>query len=409
MRIICIDGRDINGAGGALRGQEMARALRSLGHDCVLKPPDFSSADPLARLGKMDAVIYTGTWHQLMGGRSDLIRLTEQCEAAGIPAIWWYGSNGSVFGCVDADPAKRADAERRVISMIAERRFIGVICPYSVDIYKRHGLPLDKMRLIPSVFDGNLFTPPQNPRDRHIAARLREDFDIPANAFVIGTIGNCPNSKGGDETIEAVALLAKEMPDLHYLILHTPEGNLNKIKATSPDGQRVGNSEWDVLQLSKKLARDRGVADRVHFVGMRVKREAMPHLYWCMDAYCSPSKAENLGQPLIESQLCGLPLVTYQGFSFDFCACPHSAQQIPAHHTETDDYGLVIPFADPAVLAAAIGRARNIAESGRPNRSYTSYDSPNNVTRLWAYHKFHWDNAQVMVNAINEYRGLLHG
>ena len=397
MKILCVDGRDIGGVGGALRGQEMSKALASLGHEVVHKGPHQNLVAFLDSEKDLDGAIMTGTWHQLMYPKPFAVVAAEVADKRGIPVIWWYGSNGSIFGSVDPDAAKRAADERRVIQMLCERKFIGVICPYSIGIYKRHGVPEEKMRLVPSVFDGNLFTPAKTEWDRHSSARLREDFSIPQDAFVLGTVGNTPNSKGGDDVVRAFALLKDEMPDLHYLILHTPAKNLSKVKATSPDGKTIGNSEFDVLNMTKKLAVDLKVADRVHFVGIRFKREAMPMFYRVCNVYCSPSKAENLGQPLVESQLCGLPLVTYKGFSFDFVACPATAQQIEPSGTVTDDYGLIIPDADPKVLADAIRRARAKAED------WTSAT----ITRAWTYQKFHWHGAQTMADAISEYKALM--
>ena len=399
MKIICHNGQDYAGTGGALRGQELALALRWMGHEVQDRAP--TSLSPKAiRPGLADAVVLTGTWHQLVSWRGRtgvplVVQLAEACEASGIVPIWWYGSNGSVFGCQDPNPAKRAESEREVIARICERKFIGVICPYSMGIYERHGVPREKMRLIPSVFDGDLFCPEQSRYDERVTARLRVKYKLPDNAFCIGTIGNTPNSKGGDDVLRAFALLAREMPDLYYLILHTPERNLNKTKAVSPDKKKIGKSEWDVLQDSKALAVKLGIADRVRFLGMRFPREAMPAFYRLLRVYCSPSKAENLGQPLVESQLCGVPLVTYKGFSFDFVACPETAQQIPPSGTVTDDYGLVIPECDPEVLADAIRGARATAET-----------VPAWKTRMWAYDKFHHPNAQVMVDAIREYKEM---
>lgn len=397
MRILGIHGMDNYGVGGALRGQEMGYALRSLGHKILQSPPGIAIETKLYGPDRPEAMILTGTWHQLSSGRSNAVHIAEACEAQGLPCIWWYGSNGSVYGCVDADPAKRKASQERVVKLICERPFIAVICPYSMGIYERHGVPRDKMRLVPSVFDGALFTPEQSPNDAHLSERLRYKFSIPDDAFCMGTVGHTPNSKGGDDVLQGMAVLKDEMPDLHYIILHTPETGLSNVKARSPDGKTIGNSEWDVLKKTRTLAQKLGLADRVHFLGTRFPRVSMPTFYRLLSIYCSPSKAENLGQPLVESQLCGLPLVTYKGFSFDFVSCPETAQQIDPHGTVTDDYGLVIPETTGEDVAAAIRGARDMAETKGMAAA----------TREWAYAKFHHHNAQIMVDAIEECRGFM--
>jgi len=398
MRIVGPREQDLAGVGGALRGQEMGYALRKLGHEIVplssreMSPYVSSGGDP-----DLDAVIIAGTWHQLINRNSYVIAVAHAADAQGIACIWWYGSNGSVFGSTNPDPAIRKADEQHIIDLIAERPFIAAICPYSMDIYERHGLPREKMRLVPSVFDADLFCPAvgADPECLHISERLRSKFGVPPGAFTIGTVGNTPNSKGGDDVLRAVALLA-DMPDLHYLILHSPELNLSGQRARSPDGLREGKSERDVLNDSKALAVSLGIADRVHFLGMRFPRTAMPQFYRLLDVYCSPSKAENLGQPLVESQLCGKILVTYKGFSFDFVCAP-TAEQIPTSGTETDDYGLIIPECDPAVLADAIRNARHKAEDARARW----------LTRKWTAEKFGHHNAARMVEAIEEYRAMI--
>jgi len=401
MKILGIHAQDHYGVGGALRGHEMGEALMRLGHEIIPMDPTAGAWTMIKNGADVDAVVLAGTWHQLMIANSHAQLVADACDARKIPCLWWYGSNGSVFSCVDADPAVRRASENRVIDLICTRKFIGVICPYSIEIYKRHGVPADKMRLVPSVFDADLFCPAMSSYDQRVTARLKYKYGIPSDAFCLGTIGNTPNSKGGDDVLKALALLAPEMPDLHYVILHTPAQLLSKVRAKSPDGLREGKSEADVLQDSKNLAKKLGLGDRVHFIGARFPREAMPMFYRCLDVYCSPSKAENLGQPLVESQLCGIPLVTYKGFSFDFVAAP-TAEQIEPSGTVTDDYGLIIPEADPIVLANAIRRARLTAETHKPIGGV-------NATRVWAYQKFHHHNANKMMAAIAEYKELLHG
>lgn len=398
MRIIVIDGAKMTGVGGALRGREMALALRSLGHDIALRNAVNVVEHDLSGPRPPEAVILTGTWHQLLGGGDRaLLALNAACESRGVPCLWWYGSNGSVWGSVHPDSAIRAAEKQKIINLIQARPFIGVICPYSRDIYEREGVARNKMRLIPSVFDADLFTPEQDDRDRHVSDRLRFDYQIPPGAFVLGTVGHCPSSKGSDDILRAMALLRDEMPDLFYLVQHTPLHNLNRVRAKSPDGKREGKSEHDVVMDSLELAKTLGLSDRIRFLGMRRPRDSMPAFYRLLNAYCSPSKAENLGQPLVESQLCGLPLVTFKGFSFDFVACPFSAQQILAEHTETDDYGLVIPFANPADLVCAIRGAREKAESAEARAA----------TREWTTQRFGHQNAQTMVDALVAYRRMI--
>ena len=205
MRIYGVHAQDLQGVGGALRGQEMAYALQKMGHQIIQRSAHQNIREALRSKPGVDAVILTGTWHQLLSGTSSAVLIADACDEHAVPCLWWYGSNGAIWAQPDPSPTKRAESTKRILDLIMERTFIGVICPYSMRIYERYGIPRSKMRLVPSVFDGDLFHPADGPRERHVADRLRFKFGIPPSAWCIGTVGTIPHSKGGDEMIQAVA------------------------------------------------------------------------------------------------------------------------------------------------------------------------------------------------------------
>jgi len=382
--------------GSTSRGRELGYALTKLGHRVQQVSAIYLYKQLQDKtLGHLDAIVLGGTWHQIQGASGYPIQIAELADSIGVPCLWWYGSNGCPHLSFAPDPVERKAEHDRTVEAICRRHFMTVIAPYCVDVYEKSGVPRDKMRVCPTLFDSDLFHVP-SAHEKAGRRRLCWDWNIPYGGFFMGTVSNTPNSKGGDDTLRAMALLAKEMPDLHYF-LHTNEpARLSKRKAIGPKGN-VGKSEFDVLEDTKMLAAQLGLRDRVHFRGMRVDRRYMPWSYLMMDLYVSPSKAENLGQPFIESQLCGIPLVTYKGFSFDYCACPHSATQYEPCGTVQDDWGLVIPETKPEDLADAIRKGRHIAETqGMADKTHD-----------WAAEKFDHRNATKMVDAIHEYRGMM--
>jgi len=382
--------------GSTSRGRELGFALTKLGHNVKQVSAIFLVKQLQDNtLGPLDAIVLGGTWHQIQGAQGYPIEIAELADAEGIPCIWWYGSNGCPHLSYNPDPTERKREHDRTVEAICQRKFITVLAPYCVDTYEQSGVPRDKMRVCPTLFDSDLFHVP-SAHEKAGRKRLCWELGIPYGGFVMGTVANTPNSKGGDDTLRAMALLIKEMPDLHYFIHSNEPARLSKRKAIGPTGN-VGKSEFDVLEDSKRLAQQLGLHDHVHFWGARIERRYMPWSYRMMDIYVSPSKAENLGQPFIESQLCGIPLVTYKGFSFDYCACPHSATQYEPSGTIQDDWGLVIPESNPEDLAEAIRKARNIAETG----------GMADKTHEWAAEKFDHRNATYMVDAIKEMRGMM--
>ncbi|HUU30592.1 MAG TPA: hypothetical protein VMY69_00670, partial [Phycisphaerae bacterium] len=170
MRILGIHAQDLQGVGGALRGQEMAFALRERGHTLLQASLSVDIRSRM-RAKEIDAVILTGTWHQLLAGVSHAVIVADACDEYSVPCVWWYGSNGAIWAQPDPSPTVRAESTKRILDLIAGRPFIGVICPYSESIYHRYGLPHEKMRLIPSVFDDGLFRPASSEWDRHLGRR----------------------------------------------------------------------------------------------------------------------------------------------------------------------------------------------------------------------------------------------
>ncbi len=393
------------------RGRELNFALLKAGHEIfpVGNAAAYAILMEKKDIGPLDAVVLGGTWHQLTFKQRPVnlehkdiygpvpfpVGIARAAEEHGTVPIWWYGSNGCPYLSYNTDPDARKREHDDRVRWLCERKFFAVLAPYCVNTYKKAGVPGSKMRIVPTLFDSDLFHVPSK-AEKAGRERLCHEWNLPTGKFWLGTIGNTPNSKGGDDTMRALALLKDEMPDLHYFIHHTDAARLTTVKAVGPDGE-IGNSEADVLRMSKVLAVKLGIKDRVHFRGLKLDRKFMPWSYRMMDVYCSPSKAENLGQPLIESQLCGLPLVTYRGFSFNFCACPFSASQYKPSKTETDDWGLVIPSSDPMDQANAIRRARNMAETkGMAER-----------THEWAAEKFDHRNIFKMIDVIEEYRSMM--
>jgi len=392
MRILGIHAQDFQGVGGALRGQEMAYALQCRGHEVIQGDLKQNIRNWFSQ-DQIDAVILTGTWHQLLTGNSHAMLIADACDEYGIPCIWWYGSNGAIWAQPDPSPEIRAASTKRILGLIMERPFIGVICPYSQGIYERYGIPREKLHLIPSVFDDRLFTPATD-TDRHIGDRLRFKFHLPAAAFCVGCVGTTPNSKGGNYLIEALALIQRDVPDMHLVFLHTPIGNLSKNKAVSADKQTIGNSEQDCVRETIGLAGTFGLTDRVHFIGARFMRIGMPGFYRALNAYASPSCADNLPQPVVEAQLCGLPTLLWKGLWCDFIAGPECIQ-IPVGHFDVDDRGLQIPVADPATLADGLRALRDTTP--RPLAAHAAMAA-----------RFGHQNASVMEEAIAEMRAGCH-
>jgi glycosyltransferase involved in cell wall biosynthesis len=143
-------------------------------------------------------------------------------------------------------------------------------------------------------------------------------FDIPAVAFVVGTVATMRPVKGIDLLLRA----AIECADLHdtYWLLVGP--------VTDP--------------LVSQLAADPRISPRVRLVGYRADAAELAS---SMDVFVMPSRAESLCQALLEAMAQGVcPVVSDAG----------GMKEVVRHEQD----GLVVPRENVSALAAAIRRLR---------------------------------------------------
>lgn len=144
------------------------------------------------------------------------------------------------------------------------------------------------------------------------------------DAPLLITVARLVPHKGQDETIRAVAALAAEFPDLHYVM--------------------VGEGH-DEARL-KGLASDLGVADRIIFAGHLSERE-LPEAYATSTLYVGLSRidreinAEGFGISFVEAGASGVPSV----------AGDSGGVRSAVRDSET---GIIVPPLDRAAVVAAI-------------------------------------------------------
>lgn len=146
--------------------------------------------------------------------------------------------------------------------------------------------------------------------------RRPEGFDCPSDAIVVGSVGWLTPVKGHRILLEAAARIKQKWPRLHVVIVG-------------------GGPLRDELV---RLARTRGLADAVRFLGMR---DDVPDCLAGTDIYVQPSLNEGMGRALIEAMAAGRPVVASR------------TGGIPAI-VEDRKTGLLVPPGDPGALAAAI-------------------------------------------------------
>lgn len=180
-------------------------------------------------------------------------------------------------------------------------------------------------------------------------AEVRERLGLPANALVVGTVGNLTPKKDHRTLLDAFARLRPHQTGGHLLV--------------------VGSGPLEAALRAQVAAL--GLSGRVHFLGMR---DDVPDLLTAMDVFVLSSLFEGLSIALVEALAAGLPCVIT-----DVGGMP----EVVAHRVE----GLVVPPADARSLAAALrellespGTRLAMAEAAR--RRATAFDIAPSTRRI---------------------------
>ena len=114
---------------------------------------------------------------------------------------------------------------------------------------------------------------------------IRQELNIPIDAYVIGQVGRFAYQKNPEFTVEVFNKLLKKNPNSYLLLIGR------------------GKQEEDLRKQVSKL----GIEDNVQIL---TGRNDIPSLLKAMDVFILPSRFEGLGIVLIEAQVAGLPCVT---------------------------------------------------------------------------------------------------
>jgi glycosyltransferase involved in cell wall biosynthesis len=172
------------------------------------------------------------------------------------------------------------------------------------------GTPFDRVRVIYNGIDLRVS------RERCGNAELLRSVGIPAEAPIVGTVGNLYHVKGHIHLIRAARTILRDEPATHVVILG--RGALHDALI----------AEADAL----------GIRDRIHLLGYR---DDVKEWLGAMDVFALPSLSEGLPLSLLEAMAAGVPpVVTTVG------GMPEVV--------EDGDTGYTVPPSDVAALAGRI-------------------------------------------------------
>jgi glycosyltransferase involved in cell wall biosynthesis len=163
-------------------------------------------------------------------------------------------------------------------------------------------------------------------------APLREEFDVPAGAPLVGMVSRLVPKKGQVDLVDAWPRVRASHPDAHLVLVG--------------DG-----AEREALAAQ---AASLGVADSVHFAG---NRDDVPEVLAALDVFVFTSYSEGLSGALLEAMAAGRPIVaTGIVENRELVTDGETATLVPTHAPDAVARAVVDLLDDPT-RAAALGRA----------------------------------------------------
>ncbi len=159
------------------------------------------------------------------------------------------------------------------------------------EMYVRDGISGDKIIVLPVGCNTDTFKPYSKDDPKIVA--VRKALGITPDELMILTVGGDAASKGGEEVMQALAIINEKVPDWKYVCKVWPQ-------------QRTKDQNL----LDMKLAKDLGIDKHIIFETNTISRSFMPYLVGACDIYAAPSRLEGFGMPQVEAGACGKPVLS---------------------------------------------------------------------------------------------------
>ncbi len=157
--------------------------------------------------------------------------------------------------------------------------------------------------------------------------KIRREFGISSNTFLIGMVANFVKKKGHKLFIEAASLIKKQIKNVKFII--------------------VGDNIWKTSltkEILQNFAKEKGVFEDTIFTG---ERNDIPQILNDLDIFVLPSERESFGMVILEAMASKVPVIA------------HKFSGGPSEIIEDGKDGLLVDCKSPNELVGAIFNLTN--------------------------------------------------
>jgi glycosyltransferase involved in cell wall biosynthesis len=180
--------------------------------------------------------------------------------------------------------------------------------------------PPEKISIVLNGIDTHRFG---NARTSFSREQFLDDWKLPENSLLVGTVGELSPLKGQGEFLRAAARIVEQHPNAHFIVAGLDHSSGNKNRA-----------------LLRLLIEKLGLTERVRLVGWL---EDLAQLYCALDVFVSASHTESFGLAIAEAMASRTAVVATETAG--------ALEIIQAGET-----GLLVPVGNIYTLAENIGR-----------------------------------------------------